>query len=259
MTAAEEAIDELYMEDGWLYGNAFEAFVSCHASPNVACFHCKGLRTLCWTGGHLSSWRDMTCRLCHSTYEIKAKKDLAAIDKIFRYNTVYGGSFRGWCIEQKKSENTDAKHFLVLVSRAASYVRSGRRMWVVEITEIDRVLPRLSFKSFSTFFRKRKNILLSSTCFVKERIKWFQIPHTPTDIGELFQTEYEKIFPGAWKRLLEGSETSSEADNDGNGTTAEGGKDEHDGEEKDDQLERLRRELEELRTGDGEDWESNFD
>jgi len=172
MTAAEEAIDELYMEDGWLVGNAFEAFVSCHAAQNIACFHCKGLRTLCWAGGYLASWRDLTCRLCRSTYEIKSKKDVAAIDKIFHYKRVDGGSFRGWCIEQKKCANIDAKHFLVLVSRAATYVRSGELMWPVEIAEIDRVLPRLSFRSFSSFLRKRKSILLQSTCFIKSRTKF---------------------------------------------------------------------------------------
>jgi hypothetical protein len=81
-------------QKGWLNGYSFEAIVASHAIHNEVCFRCKKLNSLRWCGGSNTSWRDLYCVSCQSCFEIKSKDDKKAIDRIFKFDTLRGGSFR---------------------------------------------------------------------------------------------------------------------------------------------------------------------
>lgn len=76
-----------------------EALVAHHVVYSASCYHCKQRGGLRRKGGRDtdSSWTDLLCWKCKSTYEIKSKKDAEALEKVFHRNELPGGSFRLSC------------------------------------------------------------------------------------------------------------------------------------------------------------------
>jgi hypothetical protein len=151
-------------------------------------------------GGYATSWSDIVCIKCDSSYEIKSKASTEKIEKAIRYNNIQGGSFKRFHRLRREEEgNEDAKHYLVLVSRAPSEiicasVACPRTSWQVDLAEIDTVLPALRDASFT---RPAGGVELKSSIKIKEgtRKVWFRIPFVEIDqrgiAREVFDEYYE--------------------------------------------------------------------
>lgn len=100
VSRASSAFED-FMDEGCMEGHAFEALVVSWAGHHVSCYCCKVEKSLQWSGGSETSWRDMFCHRCQSCYEIKSKANKEAIDKIVGYDGLYGGSYARWCQEQR--------------------------------------------------------------------------------------------------------------------------------------------------------------
>jgi hypothetical protein len=79
-----------------LSGTIFEALVACHLIYSNTCYNCKYPNVLRWNGGIdcASSWADLVCIRCHSTFEVKSKGSVDYIEKSVQYNNLSGGRFQ---------------------------------------------------------------------------------------------------------------------------------------------------------------------
>jgi hypothetical protein len=185
-----------------LAGLVFEAITASYAihNLNTCCASCNCSESLRWMGGYGTSWKDIVCIKCDSSYEIKSKASNEKIEKVIRYNNIQGGSFKRFHrLRREKEGIEDAKHYLVLVSRAPSEiicasVACPRTAWQVDLAEIDTVLPALRDVSFT---RPAGDVVLKSSIKIKEgtRKLWFRIPFVEIDqrgiAREVFDEYYE--------------------------------------------------------------------
>ena len=134
-------------------GLVYEARVAIQALYNEACRNCLGRKCLLWNGGPNVSWADMVCSNCDSTYEIKSRINMEAIERSNEHILI-GGDFMNYhslCSEERKD---GWKRYLVEVSRKPSSTRIGSSSnqpewnWIVQIAPIDRLIPRLSPSCF---------------------------------------------------------------------------------------------------------------
>eukprot|EP00543_Licmophora_paradoxa_P000297 CAMPEP_0202455270 /NCGR_PEP_ID=MMETSP1360-20130828/12839_1 /ASSEMBLY_ACC=CAM_ASM_000848 /TAXON_ID=515479 /ORGANISM="Licmophora paradoxa, Strain CCMP2313" /LENGTH=399 /DNA_ID=CAMNT_0049074811 /DNA_START=140 /DNA_END=1339 /DNA_ORIENTATION=+ len=188
-----------------LGGTVLEALIAHYVINSKSCYHCKSRSGLRWNGGRSSdaSWTDLLCCNCHSTYEVKSKKDLPAVEKIFRNLQRYASGFPGGSFRRFHSNfmgRDHGKRYVVLVTRTPT----TKGFFPVYISEIDSVDPSLEGKSFATYSAKR-------TIFIGSKIKmkrchsksiWCQVPcppHLSTRKQELAKEIYDEEFGnGSW-------------------------------------------------------------
>jgi hypothetical protein len=188
---------------GSLFGIAFEGIVACHASKQIACLNCFG-RSLVWNGGYEGAWSDLVCKKCQSTYELKTKQSMEAIEKIFSYESTWGGSFPAF--QKMRKSFRGGKHYIVFVCRTPSFVKSGKA-WSVVSAEIDQVTPRLDSSAF--FGHHGSSYLpIKSMVTVKKgtRKRWFDIPHFEFDVVDIAKETFREIYgeenDGAWDEVV---------------------------------------------------------
>lgn len=189
------------MKESWQNGYSFEAIVASHAIHHETCFRCCKRSTLRWCGGAQTSWRDLYCISCQSCFEIKSKKDRKAIDRIFKFDKLHGGSYRGWC-EEDFSSRIQGSDYVVLVNRTPSIHKNGGKIcWTVEIAEVGTVLPCLCDRSFVDMGRDYRTVKTVLT--LRNRCMWFQIPVKDQryDLRMVFQRSFNEVFPGEWSKV----------------------------------------------------------
>lgn len=180
-----------------------EALVAHHVIYNQSCFHCKRLGGLRWHGGrdNDSSWTDLLCCKCNSTYEVKSKKDQATVDKTFRKFSRFGqllpgGSFRKFHTNHLGSAH--GKRFVLLVSR----VPDRDKQFKVFVSEIVSVDPSLDGKSFATYTAKRSLFLGSKVTMKQVNRLWcsFNCPPNLAFKAKAWAIEVyeEKFGDGSW-------------------------------------------------------------
>jgi len=185
-------------EDDSLVGHVFEAIVVSHAIHNEGCYQCKRRNCLRWNGGTHSPWTDMECIACDSTYEIKSKYNMEAIEKD-QERTIVGGSYRDFYALRAQRRCPGWKQYLVEVSRMPSYCKMPKlgpglhKCWIVQIAEIDRVLPTLRANCFAD----GPNMILKSHIITKATAAhWFRVPHVTVDHMAIYEKVLEDHFPG---------------------------------------------------------------
>jgi hypothetical protein len=129
------AFDDFYHMESNLLGYAFEAIVASFAVHNIKCPRCHTLKSLTWSGGPETSWRDMHCMSCQSCFEIKSKESKAKIDTVFKFDSLVGGSFRKWC-EDDFPDRVKGTDYIAFVSRTPT-----DQGWPVDIAEIGTAFP----------------------------------------------------------------------------------------------------------------------
>ena len=153
-----------------------EAVLACHAIRNEKCHSCKcnGLR---WNGGGTSSWQDLFCVVCKSTYEVKTKATTERVENAFKHNNIQGGSYYHWHQLSNEELQPEQKRFLVVLPRLATFNRKMLKVYPVYIAEFATVLPKLYPGSFNL---DNKNIKFKSRISIKlnTKAKWFDLPST---------------------------------------------------------------------------------
>jgi hypothetical protein len=164
-------------------GLFYEAFLACHALQHAQCFSCKYSKSLRWNGGGTSSWQDLVCITCNSTYEVKTKANMERVEKAFKFNNIPGGSFSNWCLLANSNIRSapDQKRFLVVLPRAPTFNRQLKKVYPVQIAEISMILPAL----FPGSFHPNRPIRFKSKISVKlnTRAKWFDLPSTGEEVA----------------------------------------------------------------------------
>eukprot|EP00804_Cyclotella_cryptica_P010561 CCRYP_019863-RA/>CCRYP_019863-RA protein AED:0.10 eAED:0.13 QI:0/1/0/1/1/1/2/0/352 len=158
-------------------GLFYETRLACHALQHETCYNCKFKNALRWNGGASSSWQDLVCISCKSTYEVKTKADMERVENAFKWNNIPGGSFSKWCELYNEKRQPDQKRFLVVLPRSPTLNRQLNKVHPVQIAEIAAVLPSL----YPGSFNQRKEIIqFKSTISVKinTKAKWFDLPST---------------------------------------------------------------------------------
>ena len=157
-------------------GLFMEAFLACHAIQNETCYSCKcnGLR---WNGGGNSSWQDLFCIVCKSTYEVKTKATTERVENAFKHNNILGGSYYRWFKLNNEKLKPEQKRFLVLLPRLATFNRRMLKVYPVHIEDIASVLPNLCPGSFNL---DKNDIKFKSRVSIKmnTKAKWFDLPST---------------------------------------------------------------------------------
>jgi hypothetical protein len=185
------AFDDFYHMESSLLGYAFEAIVASFAVHNVNCPRCRALKSLSWTGGSETSWRDMHCMTCQSCFEIKSKESKDKIDTVFKFDSLVGGSFRKWC-EDDFTDRVKGTDFIVFVSRTPA-----THGWPVDIAEIGTAFPVAIDRTFAEAHQDRVSTKACLT--LKNRQRWFCVPGGDLpDLKEIFRAAYERAFPGRW-------------------------------------------------------------
>ena len=191
-----------YFYSGWsnksrLAGTVFEALVACHVIYSEACYNCKFRNVLRWNGGRdlVSSWADLVCIQCQSTFEVKSQGSADSIEKRLRYNNLSGGSFSTFYHYAPLG-----KRFVVVVNRQESYNKDTTSMTHrVSVAEITAVLPRLNDHSFVG--RKKNHIRLKSSIETKASAMkvWCHVDACNADFSELALQVFDSHFGnGAW-------------------------------------------------------------
>ena len=196
-------IHDLFNSDAYINGMLFETIIVhhmiCNNHPCVNCGRCGGFS---WSGGLGSSWMDMFCKYCKSTYEIKSKTSVSHIDRLFEINDIHGGSFAGFhCLKRKQKEIKEQslgscipKPFLVLVSREVTWPKKGPGYWEVDVVEIKSILPEVPFEFFPLITEgsvKSKIETLRRT----RKVNWLKIPAVKANWKAIAQSVYEDFFP----------------------------------------------------------------
>lgn len=182
-----------------LSGTIFEALVACHVIYSEACYNCKFRNVLRWNGGSdlVSSWADLVCIQCHSTFEVKSQGSADSIEKRLRYNNLTGGSFATFYRYAPLG-----KRFVVVVNREESYNKDTKSMTHrVSVAEITAVLPRLSDYSFAG--RQKNSIRLKSSIDIKASAMkvWCHVDACKADFSELALQVFDSHFgKGAWRQ-----------------------------------------------------------
>jgi len=190
--------------ESFLKGIIFEALVGSHLTNNsTACASCLSVNSFRWNGGYGTSWKDMLCINCGSTYEIKSKQSVQHIGKAIKYNRINGGSFFHFHQLRRELANKmprfRARQFLVLVSRTVtSPLIKGKvaKGWQVDLVEIETVMPRLNERCF---IKGLNHINLSSYIMVKRetrQIQWAQIPFYKFDGKRIAREVFNAHFCG---------------------------------------------------------------
>lgn len=158
-------------------GIFFEAQVSCHVLQFQNCFQCKCRNSLRWNGGSESSWQDLKCAVCTSTYEIKTKRTNEKIEKCFNRNEIPGGSFAALC-QQKNKLQPGQKMFIVLLPRLPQRRLNGEGYHPVYIAEIEHALPQIVPFTFERTEKPSQFPILKSLVSINLFTKqlWFELP-----------------------------------------------------------------------------------
>ena len=180
-------------------GYVGEAMVACRMEQDKSCLHCDQKGKLRWNGGFgvTSAWADVVCLSCHSSYEIKSKRDQKAVQKaLITYGTVNGGSFLAFSKFEPRG-----RRYLVMVPRSPQEDTLGTPFHVVTVVEIDRVVPKLTDRSFDP--TNVDNLKIGSRIFVKRATlkTWFTVPACRVPIYELVNAVYDNEFgAGQWQK-----------------------------------------------------------
>lgn len=187
------------------YGTVLEATLACYALQNqVPCLSCHALKTLRWNGGFGTSFMDIVCTFCNSTYEVKTKADMEKCESQFERNYSIGGSYRGYW-GHRNAMTKDQKMYLVVLPRDWTMGRNGKQYRPVFCMEIDDVLPRLSSASFwsenppKRIKRAQRDTLVVQS-YIKTKIstkkKWFDLPKSclSFDVDEIIRQVYIKSY-----------------------------------------------------------------
>ena len=225
-----------------LGGTILEALVAHHVVHSASCYHCKYSGGLRWNGGRDtdSSWTDLVCLNCKSTYEIKSKKDAAVLEKVFQYSKLHGGSFRLFHANRLPNHG---KRFVVLVARQPN----DRHEFPVSIRGIDSVEPSLKGASFATHLQGYTMNIGTNIIIKKEPTAlWCDVPCPPNwnpSFGQTWaKTVYEEHFgDGSW-----GAEASPVVAKKMTPASTKGSNPEQVEKEKEDRVEALREELDHL-------------
>ena len=92
-------------------GTLFESWFSCHALQHESCFNCKGRNSLRWYGGSKSSWQDIICTACHSTYEVKSKATMEKLRVLSNIKTFLLGRLSAFVASTTVQRNLIRKCF----------------------------------------------------------------------------------------------------------------------------------------------------
>ena len=205
MTKEEVLFRGWFLDDDASHQGLFmEAALSCHLIKNEKCHSCKYKNALRWNGGGQSSWQDLYCTVCFSTYEVKTKATTERVENAFKWNRIHGGSYYEWCKLNNRKPHPEQKRFLVLLPRMATYNRKRDKgksviasrffdrdspltkqnsVYPVHIAEISAVVPKLhpsSFNALATTITFKTNVSVKMS--TKE--KWLDLPST----GEYVET-----------------------------------------------------------------------
>lgn len=257
-------------------GMVFEAVLACHAIHKEACFHCKNRNSLRWNGGDNTSWMNLVCISCNSTYEIKTKASMEKCESEYESSWIRGGSYLNYWKHRNAIEGTRTqKMFLVILPRQWTVNRSGKFVRPVTCQEIDHVIPLVKPSCFrpikfpklpprvkvTSKQRERYKILpLASKVKLKKasvnEIHWFSLEKWEPPID--YSTIMEEVFINHYSReefeRLESEYFYSSHDESEKTKTKE--TQEESAEMK---VARLKADLENMKVGnDEEDWEGNF-
>jgi hypothetical protein len=146
---SERAFEDWFLcsEDSF-DGMVFEAVLACHAIYKEACFHCKHRNSLRWNGGADTSWMDLVCVACNSTYEVKTKASMEKCEHEFERNKLRGGSYENYWRHRNAIRDKNQKMFCVILPRQWTMNRSGKLIRPVSCYEIDYVLPDVRASCF---------------------------------------------------------------------------------------------------------------
>jgi len=171
----------------YLEGLVFEGIVTCHVIQKEACYNCKKRGGLEWNGD--IAWQDMWCRYCGSSYEIKSKASLEAIEKVFDRNSLNGGSFFMYHQHRHNEIYSNPKRYVIVVSRSSKKT-FGKVMWPTYIAEIKTVKPRLHDKSFDL----KPRLKLGTTIVAGKKKLWMCIPFVEYDIESIAKDAFQQSF-----------------------------------------------------------------
>jgi hypothetical protein len=240
-----------------LSGTVFEALVACHVIYTEACYNCKFRKVLRWNGGSdlVSSWADLVCIQCHSTFEVKSQGSADSIERRLRYNNLSGGSFKTFYRYAPLG-----KRFVVVVNRQESYNKDKKSMTHrVSVAEITAVLPKLCDCSFSG--RQNNSIRLKSSIDTKASTMkvWCHVDACKADFFELALRVFDSHFgKGAWRQAAT-VDTIPKLDC----KAVRVSNDKSTPQPKDIELDSLKQSLQDLKTrdddGSDEDWETMYD
>ena len=158
---AEKLFDDWFNSDdpAW-QGKIMEVLAAIHSIHHQPCFSCKHRGSIRWNGGLETSWMDLVCTQCHSTYEVKRKQSMDVCATQMGRNELAGGSYANYWSHRNAMESRRKrlchgendvdlqKMFLVIIPREESTNRSGQKIRPVYCVEIDHVLPKLTASSF---------------------------------------------------------------------------------------------------------------
>jgi hypothetical protein len=190
---------ELWSNPDSLDGNVFESIVSSYVIFNKPCQHCKTTGSLRWNGGYglASSWADILCLECQSTYEIKSKKDVEKIRRSLYYG-FNGSSYRTFHANTLQTST----RFLLAVSR-----EDGGQGHEVYIAKIVNVYPRLTDISFAVGL-SCEDPPIKSEIVTEETTPdhWCTIPSISFNSAQIARSLFEDHFgKGSWNQAGEKS------------------------------------------------------
>ena len=203
----QEYLHLMWSDEDSLSGNIFEALVSSYVIYNKPCHHCSSADAIRWNGGfgQSSSWADLVCLRCYSTYEIKSKRNMDKIEKGFRYG-FQGSSYRTF---HKYPPVSNASRYLVVVSRTPS--ATGHK---VVIAKIEEVTPRLSSLSFIDMESTERDMHIGSEikADLSSRQDWCIVPPCSLDSTKMAKELFDHHFgEGEWSRMVKSNGTAIKA------------------------------------------------
>lgn len=266
-------------ESAMLEGKVFEAVLACHAIYKEACFHCKRRNSLRWNGGPDTSWMDLVCITCNSTFEVKTKASMERCETELERNLISGGSYYNfWRHRNAIRDNKNQKMFLVVLPRPWTMNRSGRLVRPVSCFEIEYILPVVRSSCFRpikpppgiTKEQKERYKILPLRSLVKlktapvEKAHWFSLEwEPPIEWGlimeQVFIEHYSKKEFDRLEAMYFVDSSSSEGGDNNGGEKHEQKQTEADV-EPENTVERLKAELEKMKlcSDADEDWETMF-
>ena len=218
-------------EEAAAEGMVFEAILACHAIYKEACFHCKSRKSLRWNGGEDTSWMDLVCISCNSTYEVKTKASMEKCESELERNQIRGGSYANYWKHRNAIRDENQKMFLVVLPRQWTANRSGKLVRPVSCWEIDHVMPVVNASCFrpisppsgATVRQQERYKILPLKSMIKlkravaEGVHWFSLEKWETSIEygsimeEVFIEYYSREeFDRIESKILGSSDSASE-------------------------------------------------
>lgn len=207
---------------GLFLNHVFKAIVANHGIFNEPCVACKKFNVMQWNGAS-SSWGDIICRECNSSYTIESKAYLGKekqrnMNRKVKCN-IPSGSFRAFHLHRaysgkmKKEEPQKIlnKNYLIITDCTLTLLSPREQVWVAGITEINRVDPRLCNESFCnikerSWKEEAKSISIRTSLFGKETSSW-NIPYKDIDFLHLAKEVYiQKLSEDAFNEEKEKSQ-----------------------------------------------------